>query len=150
MRITATLFATVLFGSACGSGGGEGGGTGERRGVPHGREGTRDPSQPTPPSGAPARGALVVVAGAKEVRIGQNELVDCPQAGCLLADLVTLPTADRWCIDEPGMPTRELAADALKGARVLGRTKGGVKLVPADADTALAKSPARLFACRVR
>lgn len=93
------------------------------------------------------RGALVVVVGPKEIRIGQNELSGCPEDGCLLANLVKLPEVQRWCIDEPGMPSRDLPGAAVKDMRVLARTKGGVKLVPPNTQAAVARSPARLYPC---
>lgn len=147
MRITAALLGALLVGSACDAGGGDGGGTGDRRGVSREGEGVHAPSRPTPPSGAPVRGALVVVVGAEEIRIGQNELTGCPEDGCPLANLVKLPATRRWCVDEPGVPTRELPGATLKDLRVLARTKGGVKLVPPGSQAPLARSPARLYPC---
>lgn len=147
MRLLPALLGVLLVASACGRRAGDGGGTGDRRGVAKGSEGAHDPSRPTPAAGAPTRGALSVALPTGEVRIGQAELADCPEDGCPLADLVALPRAERWCIDEADMPRRELSANDVKGLRVIARTKGGVKLVPPGTESALARSPARLYPC---
>lgn len=148
MRLPPTLLGGLLLGAlACGSGGGSGGRSGDRRGVSTQREGAHDLARPTPPAGAPMRGDLVVVSGGKETRIGQADLADCPAQGCPLAKFVALDAPGPWCIAESGMPRRELPAEDVKRLVVIGRTKGGVKLVPPGIETALARSPARLYPC---
>lgn len=147
MRVSPILFGLVLLAASCERRDGDGKGMGDRRGVAKDKQGAHDPSRPTPPAGAPTRGALVVALPTGEVRLGQAELSDCPEEGCALSELVALPPVERWCIDEQDMPRRELAAADVKGLRVIARTKGGVKLVPPGTESALARSPARLYPC---